>query len=107
MSLPGSSLRFQLALSDPILSYVPDDFGWTSTEGDWIVSLGEVSTAKRGVDENLPVVRCSVNDLSRLWFGVCSADSLTVIGTLEGDPETIASLDEVITLPTPNVDWDF
>jgi predicted acetyltransferase len=107
MELRGNPVVFQLELTDPIQAHLPETCEWKSTAGSYIVHLGESSTVSIGRDESLPVVSCSVNDLSRLWIGSASAESLTTVGTLRASPELITHIDGVVNLPSPTIDWDF
>ena len=107
MKLHGEPVAFQLELEDPIRVFLPETCAWESTAGSYVVQLGETSSACRGVDESLPVVSCSVNDLSRLWIGSASAESLSTVGTLRTSPDLLTRIDNLVTLPSPTVDWDF
>jgi len=107
LKLCGEPLSFQLELADPIIDYLPVACSWKTTAGSYIVRLGEKSTASEGYDDSLPVVSCSVNDLSRLWIGSASAESLATVGNLEAEAELVASIDTLINLPIPLIDWGF
>ena len=103
----GESISFQLELTDPIGDYLPESCAWETTAGSYVVQLGNTSCATKGLDDSLPVVSCSVNDLSRLWIGSASAASLTTVGSLVADPEVIERIDSLIQLPSAHIGWDF
>jgi hypothetical protein len=107
MKLLGDSVSFNLALSDPIESYLEDDSEWSGVGGDWIVCLGEESSAKEGRDDSLPSASAMVNDLSRLWFGSASAEAVALTGNFKASPELITQIDTIVRLPVPIADWDF
>jgi hypothetical protein len=75
--------------------------------GDWIVCLGEESSAKEGRDDSLPSASAMVNDLSRLWFGSASAEAVALTGDFKASPDLIAQIDRIVRLPVPIADWDF
>lgn len=107
MKFHGEPVSFQLELSDPIEQYLHDDCSWRGVSGDWVVTLGESSSAAEGKDDSLPKLSCSVNDLSRLWIGAASAQALATVGNLKATPELISNIDSVVKLPAPFGDWDF
>ena len=107
MVFRGEPVTFQLELTDPIGAFLPESCVWETTAGSYVVTLGKTSSATRGKDNTLPVVSCSVNDLSRLWIGSASAEALATVGTLRANPELLTSIDNIVNLPSPNVDWDF
>ena len=107
MKLVGDSVSFQLELADPIREYLPEDCAWKGVAGDWIVTLGESSSAVKRKDDSLPRLSCSINDLSRLWIGVASAEALATVGNLKATPELISKIDATVQLPIPFDDWDF
>jgi hypothetical protein len=107
MKFHGEPVSFQLELSDPIEQYLHDDCSWRGASGDWVVTLGESSSAAEGKDDSLPKLSCSVNDLSRLWIGAASAQALATVGNLRATPELISNIDSVVKLPAPFGDWDF
>ena len=75
--------------------------------GDWIVTLGDKSTAIRGTDSALPTLSASINGFSRLWIGASNATALSAVGQLEGENALLQQLDECVRLPMPAIDWDF
>lgn len=107
MKLHGEPVSFQLALSDPISRYLPDDCGWTDPSGSWVVTLGKNSSAVRGTNDSIPKLACTINDFSRLWIGAASAESLVTVGDLKTDNELISKIDSLVQLPPPTIDWDF
>jgi len=107
MQFLGEQLSFQLELTDPIGQYLSESCSWESTAGSYVVKLGETTSATKSVDTALPVVSCSINDLSRLWIGSASAESLATVGSLQASPDLVTRIDNIVNLPNPNVDWDF
>ena len=106
--LPGSdSMRFNLKLSDPIETWLPDDAPWRGVAGEYVVELGPSCEAESGRDDSLPTLTTSVNALTRLWLGVVPASGLTITEHFDAPRELIERLDLVIRLPRPCVDWDF
>ena len=107
MHFCGEPVSFNLELTDPIEKYVPDDCAWKGVGGNWIITLGEESSAEQGIDAALPSATATVNDLSRIWFGSATAEAVAVTGNFVAEPDLIARIDSIIQLPIPIVDWDF
>ena len=105
--LSGETVRFNLHLTDPIEKYLDDDIEWRGVGGDYVVTLGEESSAVLGNKENLPTMTASVNAFTRMWMGVLPASSLTMSGELSAPIELLGSLDRLLRLPQPKVDWMF
>lgn len=68
--LDGRAARFNLVLTDPIERFLDDTSDWRGVAGEYVVKLGEESSAVPGRDEALPTLRASVNAFTRLWLGV-------------------------------------
>ena len=107
MKLCGASVAFNLTLTDPIEQYLPKDSAWKGIGGNWVIRLGEESSATRGTDNSLPTALGTVNDLSRIWFGSSTAESVSVTGSFRADPELMRAIDNIVRIPTPEVDGDF
>jgi predicted acetyltransferase len=107
MKLPGEPVSFNLELADPIGTYLEDDSAWKGVGGSWVISLGMESSAREGSEKSLPTASATVNDLSRLWFGSSTAESLAVTGNFMAEPDLINQIDSLVQLPLPIVDWDF
>ena len=107
MQLQGKPVSFNLDLSDPIEKYLSADSAWNGIGGSWLIRLGEESSATKGTDSSLPTASCNVNDLSRIWSGSSTAESVALTGNFNADSELIAEIDRIVQLPTPIVDWDF
>ena len=105
--LQGEPVSFNLKLSDPIESVLDADAEWRGVAGDYVVTLGEESSAIQGTDSALPLLEASVNAFTRLWLGVKPATGLAVTDDLSGSAELLAELDRILRLPTPKPDWDF
>jgi hypothetical protein len=100
-------LSFNLELRDPVKNHVKRDSSWRGVDGSFIVRLGKTSSAKAGRMPDLPTLRASVGAFTRLWIGVSSATGLSATDELDGPEELLLQLDEIMTVPTPKVDWDF
>ena len=107
MKLCGTPVSFNLELIDPIEQYLSQDSVWRGIGGNWIVTLGEESSAEQGTDASLPNASSTVNDLSRIWFGSSSAESVSVTGNFKAKPDLIQAIDTVVRIPAPVIDWDF
>lgn len=101
------TVRFNLALADPVESYLDSASNWRGIGGDYVVELGEQSGAEPGRSEKLPTLTASVNAFSRLWFGVRPASSLAITDDLAGDPALLRALDDSLRLPKAHLGWDF
>jgi hypothetical protein len=107
--LPGvKELSFNLSLDDPIAGLLEEREGWKGVAGEYVVSLGEVSSAISGTRDGLPVLRATVNAFTRLWMGTMKASGLAVTDSLEGPAELLEQLDQAFApVPSPRPDWDF
>ena len=59
MHFCGEPVSFNLKLTDPIEKHVPEDCTWKGVGGNWIITLGEDSSAEQGIDEALPSANCN------------------------------------------------
>jgi len=100
-------VRFSLRLTDPIERLLDDTAPWRGVAGDYVVTLGPSSRARRGRNSALPTLTASVNAFSRLWLGVRPASGLAVTDDLAGPSALLEQLDRVLLLPEPKPDWDF
>jgi len=98
---------FNLQLSDPIDKYIPEEIKWRGITGDYIVTLGSNSSAKKGSDKNLPTLKASVNAFTRMWYGIMPATSLVYSDGIEAPEKLLKKLDKVFILPEAHVDWGF
>jgi GNAT superfamily N-acetyltransferase len=105
--LSCDGVRFNLALTDPIVRFLDDDAPWRGIAGDYVVTLGPSSGAEIGADASLPTLTASVGAFTRLWLGVRPASGLAVTDELSGPPELLNALDWALRLPAPQPDWDF
>ncbi len=105
--IPGPGIRFNLSVTDPVTELLAGDANWQGVTGDYVVSLGEESSATPGQDQGLPELRASINAFSRLWLGVRPASNLAISDNLSGDAALIRKLDRVLSLPRPHFGWDF
>ncbi len=100
-------LAFNLRLSDPIERLLDADARWRGAAGEYVVTVGEESKAKRGARKTLPTLAASVNAFTRLWLGVLPATTLAATDELAGDAKLLARLDEAFLLPAPHMQWFF
>lgn len=105
--LPGETVRFNLRLNDPIEKYLDENAAWRGVSGEYVVTLGQESQAKRGSDASLPTLSSSVNAFTRLWLGVRPATGLAASDDLIGPEALLKQLDRTLCLPSPSPDWDF
>jgi hypothetical protein len=99
------ALRFNLSLGDPIVAYLPEDAPWRGVAGEYVVTLGQESSARRGHEPDLPTLEATVNAFTRLWLGVRPASGLAITDGLRGPAELLAALDRTLRLPEPHIDW--
>ena len=107
MKLCGDPVSFNLELADPIAQYLQEESSWRGVGGHWVIRLGEESSATKGTDDSLPTASGTVNDLSRIWFGSSTAEAVSVTGNFKADPGLMQAIDEIVRIPSPEVDWDF
>lgn len=101
-------LRFNLSLIDPIQKHLGADSPWQGVGGDYVVTLGETSSAAPGANAALPTLSTTVNTFTRLWLGVCSATGLSITDGLQADGDLTHALDRAFAaVPTPRWDWSF
>ncbi len=105
--LRGGELRFNLSLSDPIETYLPDDSPWRGVAGEYIVTLGSSSGCDQGHDDQLPTMTATVNAFTRMWLGVRPATGLNLTDDLDAPRDLLEALDRTLRLPVPETDWDF
>lgn len=103
----GKPVHVQLLVSDPLDNLLPAEHSWRGVAGSYKVTIGESSSAVAGEDQSLPVLRCSVNALTRMLWGVAPPSSLAITDDFSADAEVLARLDAAIWLPTPHTGWDF
>jgi hypothetical protein len=95
----GTPVRFNLELDDPMSRM---DETWDGIGGSYTVEISENSKVAPGTAADLPSLRASVADLSRMWIGARSASALSATGGLSGPPGLLADLDEAFRLPRPH-----
>jgi hypothetical protein len=105
--LPGSTLRFNLELSDPIVELLDEPRSWQGVGGSYTVRLGENSGIETGKVDALPTLRAQIGGFTRMWMGAQRASALTLGGALSGPGELIRALDRAFAIPQPHTDWDF
>ena len=106
-SLPGPEVRFNLELEDPIQAYLPEHSNWKGCGGDWIITLGDTSSAVSGRDSDLPTMKTTVGAFTRLWLGVSAVSGLAITDSIDAPGELLGRLDQLIRLPRPLTDWDY
>jgi predicted acetyltransferase len=100
-------LSFNLQLRDPIEGSFEHDAQWRGIAGDYTVNLGGQSTVRSGHHDGLPLLKASVNEFTRMWFGIRSASELALTTSIEADPELLSHLDISLRLPRPHPGWDY
>jgi len=105
--LDGEPVTFNLRLTDPIARYLDDDSPWRGISGDYVVTLGPDSRAEKGHRGSLPLMEASVGAFSRMWMGVRPASGLRVTDDLCAPDGLIESLDRLLRLPVPRIDWEY
>lgn len=100
-------LRFNLSMTDPVSSYLGEGSNWRGVAGDYVIQLGEDSSAEKGHEGALPVLNASVNAFTRLWFGIRPASSLAITDDLSGDAALLKALDATLRLPKPHTGLEF
>jgi hypothetical protein len=103
----AAPVRFNLVLTDPVTSRVPENANWRGIGGQYTISLGQVSSLEPGLAADLPIVRASVNAFTRFWLGVRSATELSWSDDLDAPQEMLHTLDATVRLPSPHPDWPF
>lgn len=101
------TVRFNLALTDPIERFLPKGAPWRGIAGNYVVTLGPSSAAEPGQDTSLPTLTAAVGAFTRMWLGVRPATGLAVTDQLSGPAELLEELDWALRLPDPKPDWDF
>lgn len=105
--LQGPSVRFNLALTDPLEELLPVDAPWRGCGGEWRIELGASSSATVGHEAGLPTLQASVGAFTRLWMGVRAASVLRLSDDLDGDESLITALDDAIRLPPTRAGYEF
>lgn len=107
--LPISDLSFNLKLADPIEKFlINEDVTWKGITGEYTITLGKESSARKGLSENLPTLEASVGAFSRLWFGCATASELAFSSDLKGNNKLIENLDKAFaSLPKPKPNHPF
>ena len=114
---PGESVRFNLALTDPVADFLAGG-AWRGCGGDYCIAIGPSSWAEPGRRDDFPTLHASAGAFSRLWFGVAPATSLAITdglqveaardsNLLEQHPPLLERLDEALCMPLPRTGWDF
>jgi hypothetical protein len=103
----GEEVDFNLTIDDPIVRFLPDESAWRGCGGTYTVSLGKKSSIKKGASKGLDTLTASINDFSRYWLGVQSAEALNVTGMFVAPQQLLEKLDAANTLPPPEPDWDY
>ena len=107
VTLSCQTLRFNLRLSDPVSDSLMPTTPWQGCGGDYVVTLGEVSSVSEGRDPALPVLEADVGAFSRLWFGIRPASGLAITDNLKAPRALVQKLDACLRLPRVHLGWDF
>ncbi|NKB98336.1 MAG: GNAT family N-acetyltransferase [Pseudomonadales bacterium] len=106
-ALAGASdeFSFEADIADPLADY-GDGAGVT---GSWRIQLGSAASAERCEPgaTGLPVMRASINAMTRLVLGVGAPSNLALTDDLEGSHELLRDLDTALHVRSPVLGWDF
>lgn len=102
----GEPFEFNLVLSDPVAEFLQES-DWQGVAGNYIVQIGNPSSARVGVESGLPTLNASINTFSRLFFGIASATEQIVAPDFDAPQALVAKLDEAFCLPRMTTSWDF
>lgn len=105
--LPGTNLRFNLTLTDPIAQFLDEGSAWRDAGGEYVVQLGKTSWAEEGQQASLPTLTAAVGAFTRLWLGMVPASGLAATDDLAGPVQLLLALEEALRLPSPHPDWIF
>jgi len=103
---PTQPVSFNLRVTDPAASRLPDAAAWRGAGGDYVVHLDAQSRAEVGHEPGLPGLEASVNTLTQWWLGVMPAEVLAARGDFDAPPELLAALNAAVRLAQPVPDWD-
>ncbi|MFT7687182.1 MAG: putative acetyltransferase [Candidatus Azotimanducaceae bacterium] len=106
-NLNTPDLSFNLQLSDPIENCLDDEAQWRGIGGEYTIKLGQRSTVRSGHHDDLPLLKATVNEFTRMWFGIRSASELAMTTSLQGEQELLNLLDASLNLPRPHPGWDY
>ena len=107
-TFPNNKLEFNLQLKDPIENYLDDNSPWQGLSGEYTLSFGRTSKIKKGLTPGLLVLKTNINTFTRMWLGAVRPAILPYTNYFKAPKELIQKLDNLfITLPKPNIDWDF
>ncbi len=101
------AFSFNLKLSDPINDFLDDKNQFDGCTGDFTISIGEKSTIQKGHEENLPLVKGTINGFTRLWIGVLPASTIGLVEDLSIDKNLVDILEKVFYRPDVRSDWDY
>ncbi len=105
--LQGEEVSFNLELSDPIEEFLAKDTEWKGISGNYIIKLGEQSSALKGKDKSLPTLQTSVGPFTRMWLGVRPATGLAVTEDINAPKDLLKQLNKVFLLPDPKPGWEY
>jgi predicted acetyltransferase len=105
--LKNGEVSFNLKLHDPIERFLDNDAPWKGISGEYTITLGKNSSARKGLAKKLPVMEAEVGAFTRLWLGCLSASSLAVSDKLSAPKTLLEKLDNLLRLPPPRPDWPF
>lgn len=102
---PGPPVACTVVLEDPLAARAERATGtrFDRVEGTWRVTFAEESTAHRGRDDELPVLRAGVGAFTRMLLGVAPASTIALTDDLAGPAELLARLDRALLAPRPHI----
>lgn len=103
----GKPFSFNITLSDPINNYLDNEDTILNCQGDFTISIGEKSNIVRGHNNDLPLVKGTINGFSRLWIGVLPARTIGLVEDIQIDPSLIQKLERAFYNRDVRSGWDY
>ncbi|MFO7815418.1 MAG: GNAT family N-acetyltransferase [Halanaerobiales bacterium] len=107
-TFPNNKLEFNIKLKDPIEKYLDANSPWQGLSGEYTISFGRTSGITNGLSPGLPILKTDINTFTRMWLGIVRPSLLPYTNYFKAPEKLIQKLDNLfITIPKPNIDWDF
>ena len=101
-------VEFHLSLTDPLDQFREEGSHGQGMTGEYRISLGSQNSAERVTgDSGLPILQADIRAITRLLFGVATAESLQVTDQFTLPAELGKQLDRVLKVPRPVPGLDF
>lgn len=98
---------FNLTVTDPITDFLDETSPWPGAAGEFTVKLGPQTVVSDGHTAGRPELTCSINALSRWWFGVQPASGLAITDDFSAPTALLTALDRLVCLPVPKAGMGF